>query len=486
MHILQDILYKVHLLEVVGVTDIAVSSIAIDSRKVIKGTAFIAIKGVAQDGHDYITKAIELGAKVIVCENMPALLTDGVTYIKVANAQEAVAYMAHQFYDAPSTKIKLVGVTGTNGKTTIATLLFKLFSSLDYTCGLVSTVQNQIGDQIISATHTTPDAVSLNELLNTMVDAGCTHVFMECSSHAVHQHRITGLVFTGALFSNITHDHLDYHKTFEAYIAAKKGFFDALPATAFAITNSDDKRGEVMLQNTKAKKLSYALKSSANYKGKILENALTGLVMLVNEIEVHFRLIGEFNAYNLLAVYGAAVNLGIESSVALTNLSMLAGAEGRFDYIISDKQVIGIIDYAHTPDALENVLATIKKLRKGYEQVITVVGCGGDRDKTKRPIMAQTACDLSDRVILTSDNPRTEDPAGIIADMEAGLNTAAKRKYISIIDRKEAIKTAVEFAKPEDIVLVAGKGHEKYQDINGVKHPFDDKAILLAFFNNKD
>jgi len=486
MHILQDILYKVHLLEVVGVTDIAVSSIAIDSRKVIKGTAFVAIKGVAQDGHDYITKAIEQGAKVIVCENMPALLTDGVTYIKVANAQEAVAYMAHQFYDAPSTKIKLVGVTGTNGKTTIATLLFKLFSSLGYTCGLVSTVQNQIGDQIIPATHTTPDAVSLNELLNTMVDAGCTHVFMECSSHAVHQHRITGLVFTGALFSNITHDHLDYHKTFEAYIAAKKGFFDALPATAFAITNSDDKRGEVMLQNTKAKKLSYALKSSANYKGKILENALTGLVMLVHEIEVHFRLIGEFNAYNLLAVYGAAVNLGIESSVALTNLSMLAGAEGRFDYIISDKQVIGIIDYAHTPDALENVLATIKKLRKGYEQVITVVGCGGDRDKTKRPIMAQTACDLSDRVILTSDNPRTEDPAGIIADMEAGLNTAAKRKYISIIDRKEAIKTAVEFAKPEDIVLVAGKGHEKYQDINGVKHPFDDKAILLAFFNNKD
>lgn len=486
MHILQDILYKVHLLEVVGVTDIAVSSIAIDSRKVIKGTAFVAIRGVAQDGHDYISKAIELGAKVIVCENMPALQVDGVTYIKVANTSEAVAFMAHQFYDAPSTKIKLVGVTGTNGKTTIATLLFKLFSELGYTCGLVSTVQNQIGDQIIPATHTTPDAVSLNELLNTMVDAGCSYVFMECSSHAVHQHRITGLQFTGALFSNITHDHLDYHKTFENYIAAKKGFFDALPASAFAITNSDDKRGEVMLQNTKAKKLSYGLKSSADYKGKILENALTGLVMLVNEIEVHFRLIGEFNAYNLLAVYGAAVNLGIESNTALTTLSMLAGAEGRFDYIISNKQVIGIIDYAHTPDALENVLATIKKLRKGYEQVITVVGCGGDRDKTKRPIMAQTACDLSDKVILTSDNPRTEDPALIIADMEAGLNTAAKRKYISILDRKEAIKAAVEFAKPEDIVLVAGKGHEKYQDINGVKHPFDDKAILLAFFNNKD
>jgi UDP-N-acetylmuramoyl-L-alanyl-D-glutamate--2,6-diaminopimelate ligase len=463
-----------------------VSSIAIDSRKVIKGTAFVAIKGVAQDGHEYISKAIELGAKVIVCENRPALLVEGVTYIKVASTPEAVAFMAHQFYDAPSTKIKLVGVTGTNGKTTIATLLFKLFSSLGYTCGLVSTVQNQIGDQIIPSTHTTPDAVSLNELLSTMVNAGCSHVFMECSSHAVHQHRITGLVFTGALFSNITHDHLDYHKTFENYIAAKKGFFDALPASAFAITNSDDKRGEVMLQNTKAKKLSYGLKSSADFKGKILENALTGLVMLVNEIEVHFRLIGEFNAYNLLAVYGAAVNLGIESSVALTNLSMLAGAEGRFDYIISGKQVIGIIDYAHTPDALENVLATIKKLRKGYEQVITVVGCGGDRDKTKRPIMAQTACDLSDKVILTSDNPRTEDPAQIIADMEAGLNTAAKRKYISILDRKEAIKAAVEFAKPEDIVLVAGKGHEKYQDIHGVKYPFDDKAILLAFFNHKD
>ena len=486
MHILQDILYKVHLLEVVGATDIAVSSIAIDSRKVIKGTAFVAIKGVAQDGHEYISKAIELGAKVIVCENMPALQVDGVTYIKVASTPEAVAFMAHQFYDAPSTKIKLVGVTGTNGKTTIATLLFKLFSALGYTCGLVSTVQNQIGDQIIPATHTTPDAVSLNELLNTMVNAGCSHVFMECSSHAVHQHRITGLQFTGALFSNITHDHLDYHKIFENYIAAKKGFFDALPTSAFAITNSDDKRGEVMLQNTKAKKLSYGLKSSADYKGKILENALTGLVMLVNEIEVHFRLIGEFNAYNLLAVSGAAVNLGIESNTALTTLSMLAGAEGRFDYIISNKQVIGIIDYAHTPDALENVLATIKKLRKGYEQVITVVGCGGDRDKTKRPIMAQTACDLSDKVILTSDNPRTEDPAVIIADMEAGLNTAAKRKYISIIDRKEAIKAAVEFAKPEDIVLVAGKGHEKYQEINGVKHPFDDKAILLAFFNNKD
>ena len=394
--------------------------------------------------------------------------------------------MAHNFYNEPSTHIKLIGVTGTNGKTTIATLLFKLFSQLGYSCGLISTVQNQIGTTIIPSTHTTPDAISLNALLRKMVDAGCAYVFMEVSSHAIHQHRVTGLHFTGGIFSNITHDHLDYHKTFDEYIKVKKKFFDDLPASSFAISNADDKRGTVMLQNTPAKKYYYSLKTVAEFKGKILENGLTGLQMLVNDKEVHFRLIGEFNAYNLLAVYGAAICLNQKKEEVLTALSLLNGAEGRFDYIISGNLIIGIIDYAHTPDALENVLATIKKLRKGYEQVITVVGCGGDRDKTKRPIMAQTACDLSDKVILTSDNPRTEDPAQIIADMEAGLNTAAKRKYISIIDRKEAIKAAVAFAKPEDIVLVAGKGHEKYQDINGVKHDFDDKAILLAFFNNKD
>lgn len=482
MALLKDILYKVHLKQVRGGTDIDVTAIQIDSRKIAKGNVFVAIRGVQSDGHQFIDKAVALGANAIVCEEMPASFAEGVTYVEVNNTNEAVAYMAHQFYGEPSAKIKLVGVTGTNGKTTIATVLFKLFTKLGYRCGLVSTVQNQIGDTIIPATHTTPDAVSLNALLHQMVEEGCTHVFMECSSHAIHQHRITGLHFAGALFSNITHDHLDYHKTFDEYIRVKKSFFDQLPATAFAISNADDKRGEVMLQNTQAHKYLYSLKTMTAFKGKILENALTGLVMLVNDKEVHFRLIGEFNAYNLLAVYGAAVCLGEDSVQVLTTLSMLSGAEGRFDYIISSGLIIGIVDYAHTPDALENVLATIKKLRKGHEQIITVVGCGGDRDKTKRPVMAQAACDLSDRVILTSDNPRTEDPAQILRDMEEGLSSSAKRKYISIVDRKEAIKTAVSFANRDDIILVAGKGHEKYQDIKGVKHPFDDKEVLKEMF----
>lgn len=479
---LQDILYKVHLKQVHGSTDIRVTGIQIDSRKLEKGNVFVAIRGAVSDGHQFIDKAIESGATVIVCDKMPATFQEEVTYLEVNDTQEAVAFMAHQFYDEPSTKVKLVGVTGTNGKTTIATVLFKLFSRLGYKCGLISTVQNQIGNDIIPATHTTPDAVNLNALLRLMVDSGCSHVFMECSSHAIHQHRITGLQFTGALFSNITHDHLDYHKTFEEYIRVKKSFFDHLPASAFAISNADDKRGEVMLQNTQATKYLYSLKTLASFKGKILENALTGLVMTVNDKEVHFRLIGEFNAYNLLAVYGAAVCLGEESDEVLTQLSMLSGAEGRFDYVISSGLIIGIVDYAHTPDALENVLMTIKKLRKGHEQVITVVGCGGDRDKTKRPIMAQTACDLSDRVILTSDNPRTEDPEMILKDMEAGLSSSARRKYISIVDRKEAIRTAVSYAGADDIILVAGKGHEKYQDIKGVKYAFDDKEVLQEMF----
>ena len=475
---LQKILYKVSLKAVQGSTDIAVAGIAIDSRLVQKDFVFVAIKGEKTDGHTYISKAIEFGAKVIVCEEMPLLTIDGVSYLQVNNTHETVALLSHQFYGEPSKKVKLIGVTGTNGKTTIATILFKLFTQLGYKCGLISTVQNQVANIVIPSTHTTPDAISLNELLVKMVDANCTHVFMECSSHAIHQHRITGLHFAGGIFSNITHDHLDYHKTFDEYIKVKKTFFDNLSSSSFAISNADDRRGEVMLQNTIAKKYYYSLKSPSNFKGKILDNALTGLQMLVNDIEVHFRLIGEFNAYNLLAVYATAICLGEDKQKVLTALSLITGAEGRFDYIIGNNLVVGIVDYAHTPDALENVLSTIKKLRKGNEKVITVVGCGGDRDKTKRPIMAQVACDLSDKVILTSDNPRTEDAAQILKDMEVGLSSSAQRKFISILDRKEAIKTAVMMTNAEDIILVAGKGHEKYQDINGVKYPFDDKEIL--------
>ena len=471
-------------MQVVGSTALAINDVQIDSRKVSNGSVFIAIKGEQADGHLFIGKAIEQGAVAIVCEKMPDEMKEGITYLQVTNTHEAAAYIAHNYFDEPSTKIKLVGVTGTNGKTTIATVLFKLFGELGYKCGLLSTVQNQISGKVLEATRTTPDAVSLNELLKQMVDEGCTHVFMECSSHAIHQHRITALQFAGGIFSNITHDHLDYHKTFTEYIRVKKSFFDSLTSSAFAVSNKDDKNGEVMLQNTSAKKYFYSLKTLADFKGKILDNALTGLQMLVNDKEVHFRLIGEFNAYNLLAVYGAAVCLGEKSDEVLRVLSMLSGAEGRFDYIISKRNIIGIVDYAHTPDALENVLSTIKKLRKGYEQVITVVGCGGDRDKTKRPEMAQIACDLSDKAIFTSDNPRTENAGDILKDMEAGLSSSAKRKYVSIVDRREAIKTAVSLAKPEDIILVAGKGHEKYQEINGVKHSFDDKQVLSEMMNS--
>jgi len=479
---LADILYKVPIKAVSGPTDIAVADIQIDSRKVQKGSVFVAVKGSFSDGHDFIGKAIASGATAIVGET-PYTPQSGITYVQVSDSAEAAGLMAHHFFDQPSYQLKLVGVTGTNGKTTIATLLYKLFTGLGYTCGLVSTVENIIAGQIIPSTHTTPDAVSLNALLKQMADAGCQYVFMEVSSHAVHQRRIAGLQFAGALFSNITHDHLDYHKTFDEYIKAKKGFFDGLSADAFAITNADDKRGMVMLQNTAAKKLNYSLKTVADFKGKILENTLTGLVMTINDQEVHFRLIGEFNAYNLLAVYGAAVSLGEEKQHVLQCLSNLTGAEGRFDYIVSLKDgILGIVDYAHTPDALVNVLETVKKLKKGHEQVITVVGCGGDRDRTKRPVMGGVACEHSDKVIFTSDNPRTEDPLQILTDMEEGLNAAAKRKFISIPDRKQAIKTAISMAGPEDIVLVAGKGHEKYQDIKGVKHHFDDKEVLVEMF----
>jgi UDP-N-acetylmuramoyl-L-alanyl-D-glutamate--2,6-diaminopimelate ligase len=483
MALLQDILFRVKIRSVDGATAVDIKDLQIDSRKVSSGSAFIAIKGSSADGHQFIDTAVNNGAKAVVCETMPPEKKEGVTYVQAENSAAAAGYMAHNYYGQPSERIKLVGVTGTNGKTTIATLLYKLFTKLGYTCGLLSTVQNHIGEKIVPATHTTPDAISLNALLKEMVDAGCSHVFMETSSHAIHQHRIAGLHFSGGLFSNITHDHLDYHKTFEEYIRVKKSFFDSLSSTSFAISNADDKRGTVMLQNTNAAKFYYSLKTLADFKGKILENGLTGLVMTINDQEVHFRLIGEFNAYNLLAVYGAAICLGEEKSEVLLQLSAITGAEGRFEYYISNKErVIGIIDYAHTPDALINVLIAIQKLRKGHEQVITVVGCGGDRDKTKRPLMAQSACEYSTKAIFTSDNPRSEDPLEILKDMEAGLSSAAKRKYISIADRREAIKTAVSLSKPEDIILVAGKGHEKYQDVKGVKRPFDDKQVLLEMF----
>jgi UDP-N-acetylmuramoyl-L-alanyl-D-glutamate--2,6-diaminopimelate ligase len=484
MAILQDILYKVRIRSVHGNLAVKVKALHIDSRKVTKGDVFIAIKGAAADGHQFIDSVAEKGAVAIICEEMPSTLKEGVTYVQVENSGAAAGFMAHNFYGQPSEKVKLVGVTGTNGKTTIATLLYKLFTGLGYKCGLLSTVQNHIGNDIVPATHTTPDAISLNELLKQMVEAGCTHVFMETSSHAIHQHRVAGLKYAGGLFSNITHDHLDYHKTFDEYIRVKKSFFDSLSSDAFAISNADDKRGPVMLQNTQAHKYYYSLRTMAEFKGKILENLLTGLVMTINDQEVHFRLIGEFNAYNLLAVYGAAICLGEDKFEVLRVLSELTGAEGRFDYIISVKdKVIGIVDYAHTPDALLNVLMTIKGLRKGHEQIITVVGCGGDRDKTKRPVMGEVACEHSDRVFFTSDNPRSEDPEQILRDMETGLNTAAKRKFIAIVDRKEAIKAAVQMAGPDDIVLIAGKGHEKYQEIKGVKHPFDDKQVLTEIFN---
>lgn len=481
--ILQDVLYKVSIRSVKGDTSIAVNSIAIDSRLAKPGSCFIALKGTKSDGQAYIDAAIEKGATAIICESIPANATDGITYIEVENTAKASGYISHNFFGEPSTRVKLVGVTGTNGKTTIATLLWKLFSGLGHTCGLISTVQNQVGDKVLEATHTTPDAVSINALLKQMVEAGCTHVFMECSSHAIHQYRIAGLQFAGALFTNITHDHLDYHKTFDEYIRVKKSWFDELPASAFAISNADDKRGAVMLQNCQAKKQFYSLKTMADFKGKILDNSLEGLHMTINDKEVYFRLIGEFNAYNLLAVYGAAVCLGEDKDKVLQVLSSLDGAEGRFDYRISKQdKITGIVDYAHTPDALLNVLATIKKLRRGHEKIITVVGCGGDRDKTKRPVMAEVACEYSDKVILTSDNPRSEDPLEILKDMEAGLTVTTKKKAISIADRKEAIKTAVSLADKDDIILVAGKGHEKYQDIKGVKYDFDDKQVLNEMF----
>jgi len=475
---LQDILYRAGIKEIIGSTDKAINQIEFDSRKVVEGSLFVATVGTQVDGHNFIEKAIERGATAIVCNVAPEKIHPSVTYTIVNNSSEALGYIAANFFDNPSEKIKVIGVTGTNGKTTIATLLYQLFIDLGYGVGLLSTIQNKINGTIIPSTHTTPDSIKINELLNQMVDEGCEFVFMEVSSHAVSQHRTTGISYTGGLFTNITHDHLDYHRTFKEYIKAKKGFFDALPSTAFALTNADDKNGAVMLQNTKAKKSTYGIKSMANFKGRVIENSLEGMMMKIDGNDVYSLLSGDFNAYNLLSVYATALLLDQNKEEVLVSISKLKGAEGRFDVVRSEAGITAIIDYAHTPDALENVLGTINSIRTHNEELITVVGAGGNRDKTKRPLMAKVATLLSNRVILTSDNPRNEDPITILEDMKAGIDPAAKRNTMVISDRKEAITTAFNIARTGDMILIAGKGHEKYQEIEGVKHPFDDKKVI--------
>lgn len=480
--VLKDILYKVSLIATTGDMEVKVKDIVFDSRKVSSGSAFVAIAGTQVDGHAYISAALEKGAKVIVCENLPENLSEGITWVQVQNSAKALGIMASNFYDNPSHQIKVVAITGTNGKTTTATLLHQLFISMGYSTGLLSTVENKINEDVIPATHTTPDAVSVQALLRKMANAGCTHCFMEASSHAIVQERIAGLKLIGAVFTNISHDHLDYHKTFDEYIKAKKKLFDDLPKDAFALVNSDDKRGMVMLQNCKATHQTFALKSDADFKAKIISNTLEGLELDINGKQVWFRLIGAFNAYNLLGVLGTAVLLGEDEDEVMTSLSAIKGAKGRFDQI-SIAGITAIVDYAHTPDALENVLKTINGVRGGGEQLITVVGCGGNRDTTKRPVMAKIAVQESDKVILTSDNPRFEEPEAILKDMQAGIGPTDLRKTLTITDRREAIRTACMLSKSGDIILIAGKGHEDYQEIQGVKHHFDDKEVVTEILN---
>jgi UDP-N-acetylmuramoyl-L-alanyl-D-glutamate--2,6-diaminopimelate ligase len=475
---LKDILYRVNITSASGDMNRPVAGLCFDSRKVKPGFAFVAIRGTQSDGHDFISKAVASGATSIVCEKLPEAISEQATFVTVKDSAQALGIMAANFYGNPSAKLKLTGVTGTNGKTTVATLLYKLYTSLGYKVGLLSTVVNKIVDKEIASTHTTPDPIQINELLVQMLAQGCTHCFMEVSSHAVDQGRIEGLHFAGALFTNISHDHLDYHRTFESYIRAKKGFFDGLGADAFALVNVDDKRGMVMLQNCRAGKKTYGLKKMADFKGKIVTNSIEGLEMEIGGKQVWFKLVGDFNAYNLLAVYGAACLLGEDPEAVLLKLSGITGAPGRFELVMPGSKFTSIVDYAHTPDALKNVLETIALFRTGNEQVISVVGCGGNRDRTKRPLMAAVACKYSDKVIFTSDNPRDEDPMEIIREMQKGVSPSDAKKTLVMVEREEAIKTACMLAKEKDIVLVAGKGHETYQEVKGVKYPFDDHEVL--------
>ncbi len=479
---ISEILVNCNLMEIEGNKDLDILSLTFDSRKVEKGSLFFAVRGTQVDGHDYIDKAIEKGATAIVCEKMPKVKVEGVTYIQVDNSAYVLGVGAANFFGNPSKELRLVGVTGTNGKTTIATLLYRLFTDAGYACGLLSTIENIVSHEVIPSTHTTPDPIELNSLLHKMVESGCEYAFMEVSSHSIDQDRIAGLHFAGGIFTNLTHDHLDYHKTMANYRNAKKKFFDNLPETAFALTNLDDKNGAVMLQNTRAKKLSYALKHDADFKGIIMESHFDGMLLKVNGTEVYTQLVGRFNASNLLAIYGAALSLGFDKDELLVEISKLHGANGRFDMVYSDNGIVGIIDYAHTPDALQNVLETINEVRCHKETLFTIVGCGGNRDTTKRPEMAAVAVKLSDRVILTSDNPRNEDPDEIIRQMKAGITTEDSRKVLSITNRHEAIRTGVALAKKGDIILIAGKGHENYQEINGIKNHFDDKEELSKAF----
>ena len=478
MIILKDILYKVGIEAVKGSTELAVSKIEFDSRKIELNDVFVAIRGSVSDGHDYIEKAANQGAIAIVCEEFPKIIVNGITYVQVKDTNLALALLASNYYENPSKNLKLVGITGTNGKTTIASLLYQLFTKAGYKVGLLSTVKIMVDKTEFKATHTTPDSLTINYYLNEMSKNGVEFCFMEVSSHGIHQKRTDGLQFAGGVFSNLSHDHLDYHDTFAEYRDVKKSFFDLLPKTAFALTNIDDKNGLVMLQNTKASKLTYALKSYADYRAQILENQMSGLLLKINENEVWVRLIGSFNAYNLLAIYGTAIQLGLESLEVLRLLSELESVSGRFEFIVSNSNITAIVDYAHTPDALENVLLTINDIRSKNEQLITIIGCGGDRDKTKRPVMADIATKLSNKVILTSDNPRSEDPMEIIADMEKGVEIHNQKKTLSIADRKQAIKTACQLAVANDIILIAGKGHENYQEIKGIRHHFDDMETV--------